>query len=489
MYSTLKKFLFALLFTIFSIASGLASPLATFNYKIFYVPEKGPVIETYIDISGRSVLLKPTKDDLWSARVELTLIFKKNEEIITFDKKIIESPSMDPNSRSDFMDVQRFALPPGIYNLEVQIRDVNDELDQAQISVIPITVSPPETEIFISDIELISGYKKTETPGMFSKSGFDLLPMVNDDHLNENMDAVIFYSEIYNTDGLMDTDMFLIKAFLADTLWNKVEETTVKYDRRNTGKVVPVLMRIPISEVKSGYYNIILEAVSKENKVLSRQGLGVYRSYAGKQMEMADIAQKTVAASWVMQYKTKEEMFQYIRCLRPIASDRELISLDNTFGKFNETDLIYMQHYFYTFWTNRNETESESEWLKYKEKVKLAEDKFGTRNKQGYETDRGRVFLKYGQPNDITDVANEPASYPYQIWRYYHVETFNNVKFVFYDPMLMGSDYDLLHCEFIPGETNNPSWKSILKQRTGNTSTNDANQFGGRIDENFENPR
>ncbi len=489
MNSTLNKILFALLFTIFSIASGLASPLATFNYKIFYVPEKGPVVETYIDISGRSVMILADKKDQWTAKVELTLIFKKGEEIVTFDKKLIESPIMNPNSRADFMDVQRFALPPGMYTLEIQIRDANDEADIPQTSEIAITVAPPKTDVFISDIELISGYKKTEKPGMFSKSGFDLLPMVNDDHLNENMNEVVFYAEVYNTDGLVDTDMFLIKAFVADTLWNKIEESTVKYDRRETGPVVPVLIRLPISEVKSGYYNIILEAVSKENVVLARQGLGAYRSHPGNVVDMADVAKETVAASWVMQYRGKEEMFHYIRCLRPIASDRELITLDNTFGKIDETDLTYMQHYFYTFWTNRNETDSEIEWLQYKEKVKLAEDKFGTRNKQGYETDRGRVFLKYGQPNDMTDVANEPSSYPYQIWRYYHVGSFNNVKFVFYDPMLMGSDYDLLHCEFIPGETNNPNWRSALKQRTGNTSTNDANQFGGKIEENFENPR
>jgi GWxTD domain-containing protein len=171
--------------------------------------------------------------------------------------------------------------------------------------------------------------------------------------------------------------------------------------------------------------------------------------------------------------------------LRPIATDRELVTLDHTFGNYEETEVSYMQQYFYVFWISRNETESESEWLQYRDKVILVQREYGTRNKRGYETDRGRVFLKYGPPNDIQTVATEPSSYPYELWRYYRAGIYNNVKFVFYDPTLLGTDYELLHCDYIPGETNNPSWKEMLKMRTGTG----VKEYGGRIDENFDNPR
>jgi hypothetical protein len=103
------------------------------------------------------------------------------------------------------------------------------------------------------------------------------------------------------------------------------------------------------------------------------------------------------------------------------------------------------------------------------------------------------VFLRYGQPNDISDRANEPSSYPYQIWRYYKADNFNNVRFVFYDPMLMAMDYELLHCEYIPGEIQNPQWRRILQQRSNpmnNVDVNDNQEsFGTRVNDFYDNPR
>lgn len=486
MISTLKKFLFALLFTVFTTVGLLASPLATFNYKIFFIPNKGPVIETHLDVSGNSIMLGATDDEnFWAGRVELTLIFKQGEKIVTFDKKIIDSPLMSPTDRTDFMDIQRFTLPAGTYQLEIHLKDVLDEGSLSQETEIEIEIPSAQAGVFQSDIELISAYKKTSIPGPFTKSGFDLLPMVNDDVLNTNMNEVMFYCEIYNTAKSLTDDMFLVRAYLADTVSGKPIDSTLKFDRRNTAEVSPVLMRLPLQDVPTGHYNIVVETISKDNELISRQALGVQRLRAAKAIEMNTFNKQAASTSWVNNYTNIDELFEYMKSLRPIATDRELITLDHTFGNLQDTELSYLQHYFYVFWISRNENESESEWLQYREKVIFAQREYGTRNKRGYETDRGRVFLKYGHPDDVQEVTTEPSSYPYEIWRYYRADKYNNVKFVFYDPMLMGIDYELLHCEYIPGETNNPTWKTILKSRTNNS----IQEYGGRIDENFDNPR
>ncbi len=448
------------------------------------------MIETYFDFAGNSVILAENKDGELQGKVQLTLIFKRNDEIVTFDKKMIESPEMTTTTRVDFIDVQRFAMNWGEYDLEIQLRDLNDPGDLGSTNIIPIRIPAAPIDIFISDIELVHGYQKATRPGPLTKSGYDLLPMVNDDRIPNEMEEVLLYTEIYNTSDFLFDEKFLVKAYLADTIASTPVASTQKFLRRDTATVIPILLTLPVDQVDDGFYNIIVEAVTKDERLLARQALGVHRQRDLLKLKFEELTYESLETTWVYEITDKSRMYEYIKCLRPIATDRERLSLDNAFKTKEASDLGNMQRYFFAFWENRAEKERESEklWNEYKAKVNFVQDEFGTRNKRGYETDRGRVYLKYGAPDDITDRPNDPNTYPYAIWRYYRTGQFNNVRFVFYDPSLMGTDYDLLHCEYIPGELNNPNWRNMLMERTVGSNTN-PQQTRDRIDDNFENPR
>jgi len=318
--------------------------------------------------------------------------------------------------------------------------------------------------------------------------------MVSDDFLNPEMKELVLYAEIYGMNDVSgDQNMFLIKYFMEDTATGLPVESTVKYLRREAAEVNPVFARIPLQNVESGHYNIVVEARNTENELLVRKQRTTFRKHPGTERDLNEINDDRVQASWVSAYTNKPALFEHLKSLRPIASQKEQYQLDNTFGSVDKTELKYMQRFFFAFWNSRNEIDSQNEWLKYREQVEIAQKKFGTPNKRGYETDRGRVFLRYGPPNDITDRPNEPSSYPYQIWRYYKADRFNNVRFVFYDPMVMAIDYELLHCEYIPGERQQYNWRLLLEQR--NTPMNNIDResgrehFGGRIDDFYRNPR
>ena len=86
----------------------------------------------------------------------------------------------------------------------------------------------------------------------------------------------------------------------------------------------------------------------------------------------------------------------------------------------------------------------------------------------GFESDRGRVFIKYGRPNDVIKVDNEPSAPPYEIWFYNDFPQTNqaDVKFLFYAPEL-GTNFRLLHST-VRGETNNPQWQLELYKAVPN---------------------
>lgn len=139
-----------------------------------------------------------------------------------------------------------------------------------------------------------------------------------------------------------------------------------------------------------------------------------------------------------------------------------------------------MQQYFYYFWARRDEAYAESIWLAYKKEVDYVDENFGTRIKHGFETDQGRIYLKWGAPNSIGKRHQDIYAYPYEIWHYYTLgDRFRNKRFVFWNRDLVGEEFELLHSD-VPGEINNQQWKQLILGRdpsaggAGNSSERSA---------------
>jgi len=396
----------------------------------------------------------------------------------------------------DFIDVQRFAVPSGKYEVEIVLKDLN-AVEESSTTTATVNFEVPAVPkgSFFSDIELVSAYKKTTEPSLLSKSGYDLLPMVSDSILKPEMKDVVIYTELYGTEEELDgeDDMFLLTAYIADADSSKPVESTRKYMRRNAGSVIPILTTLPLADVVQGEYNIVLEARTRDNELFAKVEHPIKRNKKEAVDVLSLMEREDISATWVSKFDTKASIYDYVHSVGPIATQQEKAMLSNSFRDFETSELKYLRSFMYAFWESRSPGDGENSWLAYKEKVDFVNEEFGTMNKEGFESDRGRVYLQYGPPNDLTDRANEPSSYPYQIWRYYKTDQFNNVRFVFYDPTLMAEDYQLLHSEGIRGEIKNPQWRMLLEQR--NTPMNNVDQnnardhFGGRVDDFFDNPR
>ncbi len=130
-------------------------------------------------------------------------------------------------------------------------------------------------------------------------------------------------------------------------------------------------------------------------------------------------------------------------------------------------DLKTLRLFFYNFWFNRNPSEPEKAWNDYTVILNDLAKKYGTASTPGYETDRGRIYIRYGEPDRIIRVANEKNSLPYEVWFYYRSGTKTNLKFLFFQPGMLGSLMLLLHSN-VPEETVNPYWKEMLLSDPGN---------------------
>jgi GWxTD domain-containing protein len=90
-----------------------------------------------------------------------------------------------------------------------------------------------------------------------------------------------------------------------------------------------------------------------------------------------------------------------------------------------------LNEWFELYWKEKDPTPKTvfNELLfEFYQRVQEANRKFSTRNREGWETDRGRIYLLYGPPTTIENGRYTSQSNPYLVWKYA-----NGQKFVFID--------------------------------------------------------
>jgi len=482
----IKYFTSILILILFSANVTAGNLKAYFTYCTFNSPDSGPYIETYLSVVGSSAEYKINENNSYQSEIEVTLIFKQGAEIKKFKKFNLLSPELKDSlaTKVNFLDQQRISLENGDYEFEISIKDLNANTPPFNSSQ-KLIINYPKDEICVSDIELIESLNKTTTKSIITKSGYDLIPYTSDFY-PEDFEKIAFYSELYNADKVLGLDESFLISYYIETFENKKVAGDYKGFSRETAKPVNILLKsFNIGKLPSGNYNLVIEARDKNNEMLTKKKIFFQRS---NPKSTPLLITNEYLSSFVVNI-SKNDINNYIECLEPISTKIEISFAQN---QLNGKDEELMKQYFYNFWVKRNELDPETEWKSYYEKVKTAEKLFSTRIKKGYTTDRGRVFLMYGEPNTRTEIKSEPSSYPYEIWHYHKIKKFNNKKFVFYSPDMVTNDYPMLHSD-MPGHIYNSQWKIQLHKRTNQPKDMDTKQnsdhYGGRADDYFNNPR
>ncbi len=454
-----------LLSTLFLLITGLQAQKlnALLSYSTFYSPKDGPYIETYLRIADNSIHLEKTKNGKYQGKVQVIMMFKKNDSIINFDKYELTSPELDSVSNtSSFIDQQRFSLQNGNYNFEIQIWDMLDTLSKPYVTLQPITIDYDNNKVSVSGIELIESYSTTKAPSIISRAGYDLVPNISNFY-PANANKLIYYSEVYNTKKALGIDQkYLISSYIQILETGKTLQDYIRYKKETSSDVSVVFGEFDISMLPSGNYNLVIEAHDKNNELIGVNKLFFQRSNPKIQLTVDNIATNKVSSSFAGRITDIDTLREYIRYLQPISDNQEIAF---SMSHLEKADLLTLQKFFYMFWSKRDPLQPEKSWLDYLDRVNMVNMAYSTQISKGYQTDRGRVYLKYGPPNSISESYNEPAAYPYEIWHYYELENGQrNKKFVFYTKDIVTNDFSLLHSD-VTGELSNYRWQYFLFQR------------------------
>lgn len=446
----------------FSSVVNAGTMLASLSYAVFNTPDNNPYIETYLVIQGSSLGHTKTDDGKFQSTVDISILFRRNDSIVNFGKyELFGTPVKDTAKvKNNLLDVQRYSLPRGDYQMEIQLHDRYGEKDTL-VSFAEFSVDYSAGEMTFSDIEFLHSYAKTQQATNLSKNGYELVPYVFDFY-PEVADKISFYAELYNSQSEVGEDAFILYYYLRPFETDKKMDQYF-YMKKLKGETVNVLLNtIDISQLPSGNYYLVLETWNRNKELLTSTKKYFQRYNPNAQYDVNRLMTINPENSFVSAITSVDSLKLFIDYLYPVSSEVERIFAKSV---ISDGDMSTMQKYFLNFWTMRDAVDPENAWLNYKERVDQANADFKAIRIKGYRTDRGRVYLQYGRPNVITPSYNEPAAYPYEIWQYYQLDGQHDRKFVFYTRDLATNDFRLIHSNAI-GEITNYRWQTEIYSRT-----------------------
>ncbi len=258
-----------------------------------------------------------------------------------------------------------------------------------------------------------------------------------------------FYSELYG----LNQDSLIFKQSIVNNK-NKILITKEKFLLKKYESRVEVGY-FNIKDLPTGSYIINLALFDNKNNIISKQTKKFYY-YNNTSQAHKDFSTSTnpyVNSEFgVLSKEECDDMFEKSKILSTHLELEQYKKLDS---------LNQKRSFLYEFWKKRDNDKSTeiNEFKKiFFERIDYANQKYRTLTKKGFETDRGRIYVKYGEPDEIERFPNEVNSKPYEIWKYNQIE--GSVIFIFGD--ITGFNfYELLHSTK-RGELHDPYWQKRI---------------------------
>lgn len=448
-----------------------------------------PYAETYVSVPGKSINYNKNAHGKYEGALEITLLYLRDSSTAAaYDKYILRSPELEDTSNITFnmLDLRRVSLPDGIYDVQMEVKDVNSDEEPLHLSQ-ALNLHFRRDSIDFSNIELVDSYNATAAKNVFSKNGYDIKPYVFK-YYPTSVNKISFYTEIYNLEKIAADEDVVITYAIKHAQKDLVAGDLFRFAKQKAAPLNVVFSEFDITDLPSGNYVLQIQVKSRKNQLLGQQQVFFQRSNKNSSNELTNISLLDVSNTFVKQF-APDSLVYFTEALYPTA---ELYERDYITRILQKKDVGLMQQFFYNFWKKRNGESPEREWNNYKLLVDYAEQHYKTAISHGFETDRGRVFLQYGPPNHVEGSDREPGAYPYEIWQYYKLSNNqSNIHFVFCNSDLVTNDYKLIHSEAL-GELYDPRWRfkiyNTFKDSNGYRNL-DIESFrdtwGSQVDENF----
>ena len=319
------------------------------------------------------------------------------------------------------------SLVPGNYEINFTVSDLNSKSKgSVKFSVNTLEV---DTSLSASDLQLLlTSYPGEDT--VFGKFGYVQIPNPSGIYYS-GKDTLYFYLELYHLGK--DTIPYFVRYFILDEKGSLVRASSPI--KRGRDELPVIRDGILLEGLKSGRYTLKVQAVdpSTGNSVIRDREFIYYSSELTAQGE----AENLTYFYFIDYFATPEELREF----RELPDEGKLLFLKKFWKKFDPTPNTEYNEFF----------------VEFVKRCKYADENFSLPEKPGRLTDRGRIYIKFGPPDEVNRVTFGLTSRNREHWLYY---SGGFKEFVFVDIKNTG-DYELVYSSD-PSEPSKPDWMKYV---------------------------
>ena len=395
-----------------------------------------------------------TKDSIGyygSVELRITIQKKSSGTLIHADRFVVPVRILD----SDSVLITKSIVNKIIYQLElgsysIAVYGFNSLIrSRCDSSIFVVNIEKKPNTTALSDIELSANISESsDRKDPFYKNSYRVIPNPSLVFGSIESPTIFSYAELYN---LKKGLVYLIKVQVVDSKDRVLKHRTRVRQFSVTDAVdITTLNITSLSSGKYKYRYIISDTLGN-GVAQSEKVIYIYNP----QVQQTSVA-STSAKSAEFAGMTDDELTDEMKKIQYIAMSEDI----KMFSKL--TGIEARRNFLSKFWTNvesGNRNISNLTRAVYLQRIISANERFRVMGKEGWKTDRGRVYILYAEPDEIQRFPSSGDSKPYEIWNYYSIES--GVQFIFVDRSGFGN-YILVHSTK-RGELQDEEWERNLR--------------------------
>jgi GWxTD domain-containing protein len=404
-------------------------------------------VELYILLSSKSLEFREEEGEYW-AHLGLKAAIRNGQGQETWSrqwrKRILVSSQESLERGSSILDIAGLIAESDFYDLRVDLRDEFSGDSGFVAGELYVPGFLPDT-LSISQVELALEITPSQEEGDFVKNGLRVLPNPSRVY-GPKAPILYYYLEIYD---LVFGPGFDSTYTIQQEVLSLSGELVKRYD--------PKIERKPgRTSVEVGGVNVVgLEPETYIFRIRVRDNASGAEVYSQRWFLVTDPQRDAKLPSLEIAALTPEEAEFHENVIRYIASKREL-------DTYKDLTLEGKARFLDDFWRWRDPDPSTTENEFKEEHVRrwhwAARQYSKFQLNDGWKSDRGRVYIVYGPPDDIERHPSDLSTAAWERWNYYSLE--GGIYFIFAD--LSGFDHFVLLHSTARNELRDRDWQEKL---------------------------